>query len=126
VTVVYPSRRNLPARVRAVTEFLSEIIQADPAMRDDGDVRAASHTEVDGSRLIKTLLDKHLTAPAHINRNKHYENDGSSGVLASHLGCRHLFSASRKQNGDDNAKENSHHGRCSANCCIDRASGGCL
>src|ERR1700722_13293549 len=24
------------------------------------------------------------------------------------------------------AKENSHHARCSANCCIDRASGGCL
>jgi len=48
VTVVYPSRRNLPPRVRAVIEFLSEIIQADPAMRDDGDVRAASHTEVYG------------------------------------------------------------------------------
>src|SRR5260370_20099256 len=46
LTVVYPSRRNLPPRVRAVIEFLSEIIQADPAMRDDGDVRAASHTEV--------------------------------------------------------------------------------
>ena len=48
LTVVYPSRRNLPPRVRAVIEFLSEIIQADPAMRDDGDVRAASHTEVYG------------------------------------------------------------------------------
>ena len=48
LTVVYPSRRNLPPRVRAVIEFLSEIIQADPAMRDDGDVRAASHAEVSG------------------------------------------------------------------------------
>jgi DNA-binding transcriptional LysR family regulator len=48
VTVVYPSRRNLPPRVRAVIEFLSEIIQADPAMRDVGDARAASHTEVSG------------------------------------------------------------------------------
>jgi DNA-binding transcriptional LysR family regulator len=48
LTVVYPSRRNLPPRVRAVIEFLSEIIQADPAMRGDGDVQAASHTEVYG------------------------------------------------------------------------------
>src|ERR1700726_4466616 len=48
VTVVYPSRRNLPPRVRAVIEFLIEIIQADPAMRDDGDVRAAPHTEASG------------------------------------------------------------------------------
>ena len=48
LTVVYPSRRNLPPRVRAVIEFLSEIIQADPAKRDDGDARAASHTEVSG------------------------------------------------------------------------------
>jgi hypothetical protein len=38
----------LPPRVRAVIEFLSEIIQADPAMRDVGDVRAASYTEVSG------------------------------------------------------------------------------
>ena len=48
LTVVYPSRRNLPPRVRAVIEYLSEIVQADPAMRDDGDVRPASHTEVYG------------------------------------------------------------------------------
>src|ERR1700730_299383 len=48
LTVVYPSRRNLPPRVRAVIEFLIEIIQADPAMRDDGDVRAAPHTEASG------------------------------------------------------------------------------
>jgi hypothetical protein len=31
-----------------VIEFLSEIIQADPAMRDVGDARATSHTEVSG------------------------------------------------------------------------------
>jgi hypothetical protein len=31
-----------------VIEFLIEIIQADPATRDLGDVRAASHTEVSG------------------------------------------------------------------------------
>jgi DNA-binding transcriptional LysR family regulator len=48
VTVVYPSRRNLPPRVRAVIEFLSDIIQADPAMRDVGDLPAASHTDVSG------------------------------------------------------------------------------
>jgi hypothetical protein len=48
VTVVYPSRRNLPPRVRAVIEFLSDIIQADPAMKDVGDLPAASHTDVSG------------------------------------------------------------------------------
>ena len=48
LTVVYPSRRNLPPRVRAVIEFLSEIAEADPAMRDDSSVRATQHSEVTG------------------------------------------------------------------------------
>jgi DNA-binding transcriptional LysR family regulator len=48
LTVVYPSRRNLPPRVRAVIEFLSEIVQADPATRDDGEARAMPHNEVSG------------------------------------------------------------------------------
>jgi DNA-binding transcriptional LysR family regulator len=48
LTVVYPSRRNLPPRVRAVIEFLSETVQADPAMRDEGSVLTISHTEVSG------------------------------------------------------------------------------
>jgi DNA-binding transcriptional LysR family regulator len=48
LTVVYPSRRNLPSRVRAVIDFLSETVQADPAMRDDRKVQATSHTEVSG------------------------------------------------------------------------------
>src|SRR3984893_1618284 len=48
LTVVYPSRRNLPPRVRAVIEFLSEIVQADPAQRDDGAVPAVPHSEVSG------------------------------------------------------------------------------
>jgi DNA-binding transcriptional LysR family regulator len=34
VSVVYPSRRNLPPRTRAVIEFLAELYRADPAMRD--------------------------------------------------------------------------------------------
>ncbi len=38
LTVIYPSRRNLPPRVRAVIEFLTELVQADPATRDAGDV----------------------------------------------------------------------------------------
>ncbi len=46
LTVVYPSRRNLPSRVRAVIEHLREIVQADPAMRDDGEVHAEPYTEV--------------------------------------------------------------------------------
>lgn len=36
ITVVYPSRRNLPPRVRAVIDFLSEAIDADPELRDAG------------------------------------------------------------------------------------------
>ena len=48
LTVVYPSRRNLPPRVRAVIEYLSEIVQADPAQRDDGAVPAVPHSEVPG------------------------------------------------------------------------------
>ena len=47
------------------------------------------------------------------NRSPHLRGEG---------GTRD-FSANK--NGDGNAKENSHHARCSANCCIDRASGGC-
>jgi DNA-binding transcriptional LysR family regulator len=48
LTVVYPSRRNLPPRVRVVVDFLSETVQADPAMRDDSNVQATSHTKVSG------------------------------------------------------------------------------
>jgi DNA-binding transcriptional LysR family regulator len=48
LTVVYPSRRNLPPRIRAVIEFLSQLVQADPAMREDSDVRSTSHIEVPG------------------------------------------------------------------------------
>src|ERR1700730_4624970 len=48
LTVVYPSRRNLPPRVRAVIQYLSEIVQADPAQRDDGAVPAVPHSEVSG------------------------------------------------------------------------------
>ena len=48
LTVVYPSRRNLPPRVRAVIQFLSQVIQVDPSMKEDSDLRLASHTEVPG------------------------------------------------------------------------------
>lgn len=46
LTVVYPSRRNLPSRVRAVIEHLREIVQSDPAMRDDGEVHGEPYSEV--------------------------------------------------------------------------------
>ncbi|MGY8662805.1 LysR family transcriptional regulator [Bradyrhizobium sp. UFLA05-109] len=46
LTLVYPSRRNLPPRVRVMIEFLSEIVQGDPAMRDGGDVRAIAPAEL--------------------------------------------------------------------------------
>lgn len=49
LTIVYPSRRNLPPRVRAVIQYLSEIVQADPAMRADGKVRTVPHGEIPGS-----------------------------------------------------------------------------
>jgi DNA-binding transcriptional LysR family regulator len=49
LTLVYPSRRNLPPRIRAVIEFLSETVQADPALRDDSSVQTISHTEVSGA-----------------------------------------------------------------------------
>ena len=51
LTLVYPSRRNLPPRVRVVIDFLNEIIQANPAMKDGGDVSAVSPAELSGSKL---------------------------------------------------------------------------
>jgi DNA-binding transcriptional LysR family regulator len=38
LSVVYPSRRNLPPRVRTVIEFLTELLHADPEMTGDGQV----------------------------------------------------------------------------------------
>jgi DNA-binding transcriptional LysR family regulator len=35
LSVVYPSRRSLPARTRAVIDFLAELVRADPAMTLD-------------------------------------------------------------------------------------------
>ena len=51
LTLVYPSRRNLPPRVRVVIDFLNEIIQANPAMKDGGHVSAVSPAELSGSKL---------------------------------------------------------------------------
>jgi len=59
LTLVYPSRRNLPPRVRVVIDFLNEIIQANPAMKDGGDVRAISSSELLGPK-----LDKHPASAA--------------------------------------------------------------
>jgi hypothetical protein len=38
LSVVYPSRRNLPPRVRTVIEFLKELLCSDPEMTGDGQV----------------------------------------------------------------------------------------
>jgi DNA-binding transcriptional LysR family regulator len=38
LSVVYPSRRNLPPRVRTVIEFLTELLHADPDLTGDGQV----------------------------------------------------------------------------------------
>ena len=43
LTVVYPSRRNLPPRVRTVIEFLTELLHADPEMTGDGEVPIESN-----------------------------------------------------------------------------------
>jgi hypothetical protein len=32
LSIVYPSRRNLPPRTRIVIDYLTEVLQADPAM----------------------------------------------------------------------------------------------
>jgi DNA-binding transcriptional LysR family regulator len=45
--VVYPSRRNLPLRTRAVIEFLTEVVRADPAMSNLGE---AQEPEVPGQQ----------------------------------------------------------------------------
>jgi DNA-binding transcriptional LysR family regulator len=37
LSIVYPSRRNLPPRTRAVMDFIAELVHADPAMHDDGE-----------------------------------------------------------------------------------------
>ena len=50
LTVIYPSRRNLPPRVRTVIEFLTELIHADPEMTGDGQVPIESGTSVRGNR----------------------------------------------------------------------------
>ena len=41
----YPSRRNFAPRVRVVIDYLCGLIKDDPAMRDEGDVRATFHIE---------------------------------------------------------------------------------
>jgi DNA-binding transcriptional LysR family regulator len=46
LTAVYPSRRNLPPRVRVVIDYLCDLIKADPAMRDGDDVLATFPAEV--------------------------------------------------------------------------------
>src|SRR5258708_25135404 len=88
-----------------IEDHLAEIASAlSSAYRTFG---SSCHTGIQ-FRLINTNLVEAK------NRSPHLQCEG---------GIRD-FSANK--NGDDNAKENSHHARCSANCCIDRSSGGCL
>ena len=50
ISVVYPSRRNLPLRTRAVIEFLTEVVRADPAMSNLGIIATeALEPEVPGA-----------------------------------------------------------------------------
>jgi len=49
LSVVYPSRSNLPLRTRAVIEFLTEVVRADPAMSNLGVIaNEAQESEVPG------------------------------------------------------------------------------
>jgi DNA-binding transcriptional LysR family regulator len=51
LSVVYPSRRNLPLRTRAVIEFLTEVVRADPAMSNLGVIaNEAQEPEVPGQQ----------------------------------------------------------------------------
>jgi DNA-binding transcriptional LysR family regulator len=51
LSVVYPSRRNLPLRTRAVIEFLTEVVRADPAMSNlDVIAHEAQEAEVPGQQ----------------------------------------------------------------------------
>jgi DNA-binding transcriptional LysR family regulator len=51
LSVVYPSRRNLPLRTRAVIEFLAEVVRADPAMSNlDVIANEAQEPEVPGQQ----------------------------------------------------------------------------
>lgn len=52
LTIIYPSRRNLPPRVRTVIEFLSELLHADPEMIGDGQVPIESDASVRGDRTL--------------------------------------------------------------------------
>jgi DNA-binding transcriptional LysR family regulator len=45
LSVVYPSRRNLPPRTRIVIEFLADLLRADFAMSDDSNVLRPSDAE---------------------------------------------------------------------------------
>src|SRR6266404_3620854 len=50
LSVVYPSRRNLPLRTRAVIEFLTEVVRADTAMSNLGIIaNEALEPEVPGA-----------------------------------------------------------------------------
>jgi len=52
LSVVYPSRRNLPLRTRAVIEFLTEVVRADPAMSDLGVIaNEAQEPDVPGQQI---------------------------------------------------------------------------
>ncbi len=51
LSVVYPSRRDLPLRTRAVIEFLTEVVRADPAMSNLGVIaNEAQEPEVPGQQ----------------------------------------------------------------------------
>jgi hypothetical protein len=48
LSVVYPSRRNLPARTRTVIDFLTEVLCSDPAMALDEQSATGKDTQRKG------------------------------------------------------------------------------
>jgi len=85
LTLVYPSRRNLPPRVRVVIDFLNETIHANPAMKDGGDVRAISSSELLRPQTGQTSCFGGFVAPPHTIGKRRYKQIDNSGVLAHRL-----------------------------------------
>jgi len=62
LSVVYPSRRNLPPRTRAVIEFLAEVVRADPAMSNlDVIANEAQESEVPGEQSPRVFAQRRVT-----------------------------------------------------------------
>ena len=58
LSIVYPSRRNLPPRTRTVIDFLTQALSADPAMALDGRLNARQSQAEAEKRPVDRLNSK--------------------------------------------------------------------